>query len=259
MTSKKLSIAIITYNEEKNIARCLNSCQDLADEIVVVDSYSTDQTKSICLNYPKVRFLENPFVGHIEQKNFALEQCTGDYILSLDADEALSPELYQEIANLKESNLVHHGYSFNRRTQYVDQWVWHCGWYPDVKLRIIKRGEGHWVGTNPHDLLEISNSGVRPIHLNGDLLHFSYQSISDHINQTNKFTTIAAKAAFTKGQRSSLAKIVTRPILKFLRDYIWKGGLLDGRYGFIICCINSLSALLKYAKLYDLQRKQKID
>jgi glycosyltransferase involved in cell wall biosynthesis len=257
MTSLRFSATIITYNEEKNIERCLNSVHELVDEIVVVDSFSTDRTQELCAQYPKVRFIQNPFQGHIEQKNFALNQAQGEVILSLDADEALSPELNDSIREVKERGFPDSGYSFHRRTRYVDQWIWHCGWYPDTKLRIIKKNSGQWQGVNPHDLLCLDIG--TPKLLSGDLLHYSYNSISEHINQTNKFTTIAAKAAFAQGQRSSLFKIVTRPGLKFLRDYLWKRGFLDGRYGFVICSINALSALLKYAKLYDLQNKRPID
>lgn len=257
MSQPQLSAVIITYNEEKNIARCLDSLQGVADEIIVIDSFSTDQTESLCASYG-VQFIKHPFAGHIEQKNIALDHAKGEYILSLDADEALSPELREQILKLKKQGLENAlGYCFNRLTRYTDHWVRHSGWYPDTKLRLIKKGAARWQGTNPHDILTLHQG--KPTWLPGDLLHYSYSSISDHVRQTNKFTTIAAKASFAKGQRSSLFKILTRPPLKFLRDYFWKLGFLDGRIGFIICWINALSALLKYAKLYDLQRKIPID
>ena len=147
---------------------------------------------------------------------------------------------------------------FKRLTNYNGKWIKNCGWYPDKKLRLVKKDLARWQGVNPHDILKLNNEQSCK-ELSGDLLHYSYDSISDHINQTNKFTTIAAKAAFSLGQRSSLFKIVTRPPLKFLKDYFLKQGFKDGRYGFIICLINSLSALLKYSKLYDLQIGKNID
>lgn len=251
----KITVAIITFNEERNIDRCITSVKDIADEILVVDSFSTDKTKEICLS-KGVRFVENPFKGHIEQKNFALNLATHNYILSLDADEALSTELINQIKLIK-SKFEFDGYEFNRLTNYAGFWVRHCGWYPDTKLRLIKKDSAIWGGTNPHDIL-IPQKNAHIKKLSGDLLHYSYDSISSHITQTNKFTTIAAKEAYARGIRSSVVKIVTRPILKFLRDYFFKLGILDGRYGFIICYINALSAFLKYSKIYELQNGKEI-
>ncbi len=246
----KLTVAIITYNEEKNIGRCISSVREIADEILVVDSFSTDRTEAICKEFG-IRFIQNPFKGHIEQKNHALELATHQYVLSLDADEALSPELLAEIKKVK-NNFEFDGYRFNRLTNYNGYWVKHCGWYPDTKLRLINKSKALWGGINPHDILQMKGREEVGF-LEGDLLHYSYESIAAHVNQTNKFTTIAALAAFKAGKKSSLFKIVTRPILKFLRDYFYKLGFLDGRYGFIICSINALSALLKYSKLRDLE------
>ncbi|GAB4016844.1 MAG: glycosyltransferase family 2 protein [Bdellovibrio sp.] len=251
----KLSVAIITFNEEDNILRCLESVAPIADEIVVVDSFSTDKTPEICKNFG-VKFIQNPFKGHIEQKNFALDQCQYDYVLSLDADEALTSELCRSIMNVKAA-WKGNGYSFNRLTNYAGHWVRHCGWYPDTKLRLIKKSEARWTGVNPHDILELHHG--KEIHLPGDLLHYSYKSITAHVNQTNKFTTIAAKEAFNRGVTSSIFKIVTRSLLKFIRDYFWKRGFLDGYYGLIICTINSLSAFLKYSKIRELQRQKSIE
>jgi glycosyltransferase involved in cell wall biosynthesis len=246
----KLTVAIITYNEEKNIGRCISSVRELADEILVVDSFSTDKTELICKEHG-VRFVQNPFAGHIEQKNYALELSSHQYVLSLDADEALSPLLQDEIKKIKYSFSLD-GYRFNRLTNYNGHWVKYCGWYPDTKLRLINKNKAAWGGTNPHDILKMKNNEQVGF-LKGDLLHYSYESIASHINQTDKFTTISAYAAFKANKKSSLFKIVTRPVLKFLRDYFFKRGFLDGRYGFIICSINALSAMLKYSKLRDLE------
>lgn len=246
----KLSAVIITYNEERNIGRCLKSLDGVADEIVVVDSFSTDKTSVICNNH-EVVFIQNSFEGHVEQKNFALKKTKYQYVLSLDADEALDDQLKQSIIECK-NNFSSDGYYFNRLTRYVDKWIKYCGWYPDRKLRLFDKTKGAWKGVNPHDIVKMEK-GTSKKYLSGNLLHYSYDSISDHVNQTNKFTTIAAKAAYQNGVRSNLFKIVTRPCFKFLRDYIYKRGFLDGRAGFIICCINAMSALLKYSKLKDIQ------
>jgi glycosyltransferase involved in cell wall biosynthesis len=247
---KKISAVIITFNEEKKLGRCLESLGDIADEILVVDSYSTDKTFDIAKEFG-ARFIQHPFEGYIEQKNIALNLAIYDLVLSLDADEALSPDLLASIRELK-VNPTFDGYSMKRLTNYAGKWVRHCGWYPDIKLRLFNKTKGSWGGLNPHDFV-IMNPGSKIKHLKGDILHYSYDSVADHINQTNKFTTIAAKAAFDKGKRSNYFLIVTRPIFQFFRDFFLKLGFLDGITGFSICLINSLSAFLKYYKLKELE------
>ncbi|MBY0414365.1 MAG: glycosyltransferase family 2 protein [Bdellovibrionales bacterium] len=249
----KLSVVIITLNEEKNIGRCIESVKAVADEILVVDSLSTDKTRAIS-EFHGARFVEQKFLGYVEQKNFALRLASYDYVLSLDADEALDEKLKQEILKLKE-NFTLDGYAFNRLTSYNGFWVKHCGWYPDTKLRLVKKDKAVWVGNNPHDALTVKGSEG---YIAGDLLHYSYDSISAHVLQTNKFSTIEAQSLFNKGKRVNLWKLVTRPPMQFFKDYILRKGFLDGRYGFIICFINSLYVLLKYAKMMDMQLNKKI-
>ncbi|MCX7979076.1 MAG: glycosyltransferase family 2 protein, partial [Bdellovibrionaceae bacterium] len=220
-------------------------------------SFSTDRTENICLEYARkvpLKFIKNEFRGHIDQKNFALSQCSYDFVLSIDADEALTKELQDSILSAKGLGFPAKCYKVNRLTRYVDHWVRHCGWYPDTKVRLVDRRLARWEGVNPHDTLK-PRGDLTPALLNGDLLHYSYDSIEDHIQQTNRFTTIAARAAFERGQRATLWQVFTRGFFKFIRDYILKRGFLDGRYGFIICFINGLAAMLKYAKLYELQRQ----
>lgn len=247
----KLSVVIISFNEEKKIAKCLDSVMDLADEVIVLDSFSTDRTKEICASYPLVKFFEQKFKGHVEQKNDALKLASFDYILSLDADEALSDELKVSIAKIKQT-FNEDGYFCSRLTFYKNFPVRHCGWYPDKKLRLFKKSQGIWSGVNPHDKVAMKgNSKISTI--SGDILHYSYDSIADHVTQTNYFTTIAAQEAFNRGVRSSTFKIITRTLLKFFKDYFLKLGILDGRVGFVICYINALSACLKYSKIKELE------
>lgn len=248
----KLSAVIITLNEENNIARCIESLKGVADEILVVDSLSKDKTREICESYG-VRFVEQKFLGYVEQKNFALKLATFDYVLSLDADEALDESLQKEILKIK-NNFSQDGYEFNRLTQYNGFWVRHCGWYPDTKIRLVKKDKAQWVGNNPHDTLVVNGSVSK---IPGDLLHYSYDSISAHVLQTNKFSTIEAKSLYDRGKRATIFKIVTRPPFQFFKDYILKKGFLDGHYGFIICFINSLYVLLKYSKMMDMQLNKK--
>lgn len=249
----KLSVVIITLNEEKNIARCLDSVSGLADEVVVVDSFSNDKTKEICLKYG-VRFIENKFAGYQDQKNIAHQLASYDYVLSLDADEVLSKKLYEEIKKIK-NNFACDGYEFNRLTNYNGHWVRHCGWYPDQKIRLVKKQLSRWGGGNIHEGLEVD--GIIG-HIEGDLFHYSYDSISSHVLQTNKFSSAEAQIRFTNGKRASLLKLVTRPPFQFFKDYFLKLGILDGRYGFIICFLNSLYVLLKYAKMIDLDNSKEI-
>ena len=249
----KLSVVIITFNEERNIGRCLESVKNIADEMLVVDSLSTDKTREICESF-NVRFVSQKFLGYVEQKNFAMNLATNDYILSLDADEALSNELSDEILKIKK-DFQFTGYQFNRLTNYNGHWVRHCGWYPDTKLRMVEKKKARWVGTNPHDGLIVEGNIS---HLKGDLLHYSYNSISGHVMQSNKFSTIEAKALYNKGKRASLVKLFTRPPYQFIKDYFFKCGFLDGYYGFVICFMNSIYVLLKYAKMIDLKNSKTV-
>ena len=251
----QVSGVIITFNEERNIERCIKSMIQICDEILVIDSGSKDKTTEIA-NSLGARTIYNPFLGHIEQKNYAIDQAKYKYVLSLDADEELDSELIDNLIKLKKEGLFD-AVEFNRLTRYVDRWIYHCDWYPDTKLRLWNKALGRWGGVNPHDIVKI-HPDAKIIKAKGNLKHFSYNSISEHVEQTNKFTTIAAKAAYSNGVRSSVFKIFTRPFLKFLKDYFLRKGFLDGKYGFVICFINSLSALLKYAKLKDLQEGKQI-
>lgn len=243
----KLSVVIITYNEEKNIASCLESVQGVGDDIVVVDSYSTDKTEEICKSYD-VRFIQHKFDGHIEQKNWATTQAKYPHVLSLDADEALDDTLKKSIASIK-NDWKQDGYYMNRLTNYCKKWVHHCGWYPDTKLRLWDSRKGKWGGTNPHDKYELFEGDKKTQHIKGDILHYSYYTIEDHYKQVHYFTDILAKAQFEKGEKASIIQLALSPVVKFIRDYIVKLGILDGATGFTICRISAYATYLKYKKL----------
>jgi glycosyltransferase involved in cell wall biosynthesis len=247
---EKLSAVIITFNEEQNIERCLKSLQDVADEILVLDSFSTDKTEELCKKY-KVRFEQHPFDGHIQQKNRAMEMATHDYVLSLDADEALDDFLRKSIHEVRKKGLSG-AYKFNRLTRYVDQWIRHSGWYPDTKVRLWNRKEGRWGGINPHDRVEL-NPKIPVEHLKGDLLHYSYYSLEEHMQQNDYFSTISAKAMFEEGKKSSLAKAIIKSAWIFVRNYFFKVGFLDGVYGYVICRFTAQATFAKYMKLRDLR------
>ncbi|MFY0592770.1 glycosyltransferase family 2 protein [Roseivirga sp.] len=252
----KISGVIITFNEERNIERCLTSMKDVCDEIVVVDSYSTDKTKSICEQH-QVRFIENKFEGHIEQKNFAVDQASNNIVLSLDADEALSPELKKSILEVKHNWEVA-AYRFNRFTNYCGQWIKHSGWYPDTKTRLWDRNKGQWGGTNPHDSVAL-DAEVKPIHLKGDLLHYSYYTMEEHVLRSAKYAKISAKALFKQGRKASLIKMISSASFRFVQDYFIRGGIRDGFYGLVICGTSSHTTFLKYAYLRNLNNGKEID
>jgi glycosyltransferase involved in cell wall biosynthesis len=245
-----LSVVIITFNEERNIGRCIDSIQSIADEIVVVDSFSTDQTVSIA-QQKGAKIVLHAFGGHIEQKNYAITQASSPYILSIDADEMPDETFLHQIAHIKK-NWMHDGYSVNRLNNYCGKWIRHGAWYPDIKLRLWDSRKGNWSGTNPHDRYEMEASSSI-VHLPGDLLHFSYQSVEEHEKKADYFSSIAAKAYFNKGKRSSVFKMVFSPVFRFLRDYIVKLGFLDGKEGFTIARIIAYEVYLKYKKLKQLQ------
>ncbi|KYG78828.1 glycosyltransferase family 2 protein [Roseivirga echinicomitans] len=255
-SNTKVSGLVITYNEEHNIARCLESLIEVCDEVIVVDSYSTDKTKSICQSFD-IKFIEHPFEGHIQQKNYAVSQANNDVVLSLDADEELSSELKKSIKQAL-SNWNNEALSFNRFTNYCGKWIKHSGWYPDTKIRLWNKKKGAWGGVNPHDSVELEN-GVKVEHINGDLLHYSYYTIEEHIVRSAKYAKIAAKAFHEMGKNPSSYKMIFSPLFRFTRDYFLKLGILDGFYGLIICSTNSYTTFLKYAYLRQLNLGKKID
>ena len=250
----ELSVVIITFNEERNIARCLTSIKEIADDIVVVDSFSTDTTEKIVREHG-ARFVQHAFAGHIEQKNWAITQAQFPWVLSLDADEALDATLLNAIKEVKAGKAVADGFTMARLTNYCGTWVKHGGWYPDIKLRLWNSRKGRWVGTNPHDRYEME-PGSRIEKLQGDLLHYSYNSVADHLRQVNYFTDISSRALYAQGKRASWTKLLVIPVAKFIGDYIFRGGFLDGYHGFVIARISAQATFLKYAKLKQLWRER---
>ena len=248
----KLSVVILTFNEERNIRRCIESVLPVADEIVVVDSLSTDNTEEICNRF-NVRFVKHAFEGYKEQKNYATRLASHEIVLAVDADEALSEELVASVREVKQ-NRQYDGYVMNRLTNYCGRWIRHSGWYPDTKLRLVDRRKGKWGGTNPHDRFEMDPGGTIS-RLKGDLYHYSYYSFDEHRAQIIRFADISANALYTKGVKSGVAKIIYKPIARFFRSYLIKMGFLDGREGWTIARMTAWASYLRYRKLYQLQQK----
>ena len=251
---KPLSAVIITYNEEDNIGRCIDSLWPVADEIIVLDSLSTDKTVAIARHKGAI-VKQDKFSGYIEQKNKALKLAKYDYVLSLDADEVLSAELIYSISKAK-NKFEYKAYSMNRYNCYCGKFINHGLWYPDRKVRLFDKRIVKWGGMNPHDKIELIQKETLQF-LEGDILHYSYNSIREHIKRNDELTSIAACSIFESGKRKHWSKIILSPAWSFLNGYFLRLGFLDGYYGFVIATKTARRSFLKYQKLFRLQKESK--
>ncbi|EQA51875.1 glycosyltransferase family 2 protein [Leptospira kmetyi] len=249
----KLSVAIITYNEEKNIGPCIESCLDVADEIVILDSVSTDNTEKISKSYPSVKFFKQKFKGHIEQKNDAIALCKYDWILSLDADERVSPELKNSILTFKQKqdDPAVNGFQVSRLTFHMGRFIRYGGWYPQYRYRIFRKGSAVWVGENPHDYISIRGQGNK---IHGDIIHYSFRDLTHQVNTINQFSSIVAYTRQRKGKKFSSLRTIYKPFSKFMETYFFKFGFLDGFPGWVIAVSSAYSTFLKDAKQYELEK-----
>jgi glycosyltransferase involved in cell wall biosynthesis len=245
-----VSVCVVAMDEEDNIAECLKSA-DFASEWIVVDSHSKDATRERAAACG-ARVVERDWPGHVQQKNFAIDQAANDWVLCLDADERVSPELRASILAALDRTDLPDGFEMARRTWYLGRWIRRGGWYPDLKIRLFRRSRGRWGGVNPHDRVGVAGRVER---LGGDLLHYSYRSISDHLRTIDSFTTIAAREKLAAGRRCGVLDLTARPLWKFLRMYVAKLGFLEGRAGFVVASMGAFYVFLKYAKLWDLSRE----
>ena len=248
----RLSVVIITHNEERNIGRCLKALYGIASEVVVVDSGSTDETESICRQHG-AHFVHHDWEGFSGQKNYAETLATGDWVLSLDADEEVGEELFDSLHQLladgpREGEV----YSVNRLTNFCGRWIRHCGWYPDTKVRLWQRGTARWEG-DVHEQLAFSKP-VKTVHLKGDLLHYSYYTLNEFATRQTHYSQIAAQEAYTKGQRCGILALWLHPLWRFVRDYLLHGGFLDGNAGYTICRMNAHYTFMKYATIMELDK-----
>ena len=243
----RISAVILTFNEERNIERCLKSLEGVADEIIIIDSFSTDNTESICQGFG-TRFVKRKWEGYSNAKNHGNDLATYDYILSLDADESLSDELRQNILAEK-ANFTSEAYSFHRLTNYCGKWIHHCGWYPDTKVRMWKKGKGKWCGSI-HEQLILEKCSTKLLH--GDIFHYSYYSLNEHFLKVDRYTDLMANESFVNKKSVPIYKTFLSPIFKFLKGYFLQLGFLDGYYGFIICFIAAYSTRIKYVKIREL-------
>jgi len=241
----KISACIISYNEENKIEDCLKSLDGLVDEIIIVDSLSTDKTIEIAKKYTD-KIYHQKFLGHIEQKNLAVEKANYDWILSLDCDERLTDELKASILKIKDNIEYADAYRMARKTFYVYRWLNYC-WYPDFKVRLFNCNTAKWGGTNPHDRIEVSGDNI--VTLKGDMQHFSFDSISEHIKTIDSFTEIGAQQLIKKGKSVSLVSPWTHGLWTFLKLYIFKKGFMDGYAGLVVSVLSGMHAFVKYNKV----------
>jgi glycosyltransferase involved in cell wall biosynthesis len=246
-----LSAVIITFNEEQNIERCLRSVKKVADEIIVLDSFSTDQTVNMARSLGAIVYQEK-FRGYIGQKNRAIQLASHNYVLSLDADETLNEKLTASILVVKK-DFSCRAFRMNRCTNYCGHFIRHGLWYPDSKIRLFDRRSARWGGMNPHDKIEVDQR-INVGQLAGDILHYSFTIPDDLVWQNNRLSSIAAASLYTKGRRSSWFKMLVRPAWAFMNGYFFRLGFLDGFDGFTIAVQTSHQVFMKYNKLYRMQR-----
>ena len=249
----KISACIISYNEEKKIEDCLKSLEGIVDEIIVIDSLSTDKTKEIVKKYTN-KIYDQKFLGHVEQKNLAVEKASFDWVLSLDCDERLTDELRNSILKIKNNLEDADAYRVARRTFYVYRWLNHC-WYPDLKVRLFNRKSSRWAGINPHDHVEVDGGNIKT--LNGDLLHYSFNSISEHIQTMDSFTEIGADEIIKRNKSVSIISPWTHGLWTFIKLYLFKRGFMDGYAGLVVAVLSGMHAFIKYNKVLFKRWKMK--
>lgn len=245
----QISAVVITYNEEDKIERALLSLQKVSDEIVVVDSYSSDATPQICYRYTD-RFIQRSWEGYRVQKQFATEQASHEWILNLDADEMLSPDLTQEILHWKNERSTYSGYLLPRKTFFMGKWITHTTWYPDCQLRLFRRSSGSWKGGRVHESFRVDGPTGR---LNGEIYHYTYSSFSEYLQQLENFSSLAAQDYFDRGKKVTWFQICFDPAAIFLKNYFFRLGFMDGIPGLCVSMLASVSTLFKYLKLWELQ------
>ena len=247
----RITATIITYNEERNIARAMESLR-CCDEIVVVDSGSTDRTAEIAEKLG-ARVIEYPWGGYARQKNYAAECAANDWILSIDADEALSEALEGEIWQVKKKGPLYDAYTMPRMAQYLGRWILHSGWYPDRKVRLYHREKARWVGEYVHESVSVAG---RTGHLESDLLHFTCESLSEHLKTMDRYTTLAAEQLVAQKRPIGLTQLLLDPVWTFWNTFVFRLGFLDGIEGLSIAWMAAIYNFVKYAKARDMSPRR---
>jgi glycosyltransferase involved in cell wall biosynthesis len=250
---EKISACVLTFNEEQKIGRCLESLV-WCDELIVLDSFSTDHTVEICRRFTDKVF-QREWLGYVGQRNTVRGFAACPWVLFMDSDEEMSPALRDEIITVFESSHADYvGYEFPRQVYYLGRWIRHGEWYPDVKLRLFKKDFGRTEGEEPHDKVVVRGSVKR---LKNPIWHYTYDDLADHINTLNRFSSITAQQRFIQGRRFHWTDMLLHPLFRFIKGYILKLGFMDGRHGLAIALMASYGAFLKYAKQWELVLKHK--
>jgi glycosyltransferase involved in cell wall biosynthesis len=247
-----ISATLITCNEQAHIEAAIQSVS-WADEILVVDSGSTDATTEISRRFTR-RVLHRDWTGFVDQKNFAVEQAAHDWIFALDADERVSPALAREIEALRRAGPRMAGYRIPRMAFFMGRWIRHGDWFPDYQLRLFDRRRGRWQGGQVHESVRVAGE---PGFLKGSIHHYTYNDLSDYLGKLNQYSTLAAGDCLHKGIQSSALKLATHPLVAFVKAYLLKRGCLDGVPGLMVAVMGAISVYCKYAKLYELQKISK--
>jgi glycosyltransferase involved in cell wall biosynthesis len=251
----KITFGIITLNEEKNLARCLSSIQPVADEILIIDSYSTDGTRDIARSF-NANWSQIAWPGYVEQKNNVLMLASHEWVFSIDADEALSPQLLKEIEFLKKRGITDeiNGFSMPRCVFYEGAWIRHGDWYPDRLTRLFRRGPARFSGGRVHERLELCGKIAS---LNGEIEHYSFSDAQDHRNRCQKYARLWAEDKFESGRQATWFAPYLRSAFRWFRGYILRGGFLDGRRGRQIAGFSAYEVYLKYKLLRILTAEKK--
>ena len=246
MTAPRVSVAVITLNEEHRIRRCLESVA-WADEIIVVDAESHDKTVQVAREFTD-RVISRPWAGFATQKNFALDQSAGEWILSLDADEEAPPELRHEIMTAVGDARACDGYAIRRRNIFLDQWIRHGGLYPDWQVRLFRRGRGHFVERAVHESVSVEGTVGR---LRAHLVHRSYEGVTDFLERANRYSSLAAEELIREGHRMRTRDLILRPLARFTSMYLLRRGFLDGRRGLLLAALYAYYVFMRSAKVWE--------
>ena len=245
-----VSAFVICLNEESQIRRCLESIK-WCQEIIVIDSGSTDRTLEICKEFTD-KILHRDWSGYVDQKKYGLEKCTCEWVLNIDADEVVSEELKNEIIELVNKDAIqrlpYNGFHISRVVNYLGRWWRNGGWYPEYRLRLCRKSATTWGGTDPHEKASVEGETRK---LTGELFHYTYKDIQDQVTRLNKFASSAAKSMISSGKPPSILQMIFRPIFRFVKFYIVKKGFKDGVAGFIIAILEAYYVFLKYAKVWE--------
>jgi glycosyltransferase involved in cell wall biosynthesis len=244
-----LSATVICKDEAEKIRGCLESVR-FCDEVVVVDSGSTDGTLETCRELAD-RVIENQWPGYVAQQNFALSQARGEWVLAVDADERVTPELAAEIQRVLAEEPSADGFRITRHVHYLGRWIDHSGWYPEPRVRLFRRARGAWEGLDPHYQIVVTGSLGR---LHGEIVHYTYDDLEDHVRTLNRFSSVLAREHQNRGRRFSWFALLLRPPAEFFKKYIMKRGYLDGTQGFFIASLSAVYVFLKCAKLWEAER-----